>query len=66
MADSNWGPFLCALCISGLFLTVDSSSRFEAAHFAKRSLLNAQNHKYEENEIVPLYANKVGPFQNPR
>ncbi|CAM6118491.1 unnamed protein product [Calypogeia fissa] len=65
MADSNWGPLLLALCVSGLFLMVESSSRFEAVHFAKRSLLNAQNHKYEANEPVPLYANKVGPFQNP-
>ena len=30
-----------------------------------RSLL-ASAHKYETNDIIKLYANKVGPFSNPR
>lgn len=27
---------------------------------------DASDHKYKEGEHVPLYANKVGPFHNPR
>lgn len=27
---------------------------------------DASNHKYKNGDVVPLYANKVGPFQNPR
>ncbi|KAK2973155.1 hypothetical protein RJ640_009578 [Escallonia rubra] len=27
---------------------------------------DASNHKYNRGDAVPLYANKVGPFQNPR
>ena len=30
-----------------------------------RVLLSAK-HKFKENENVPLFANKVGPFHNPR
>ncbi|XP_023733911.1 transmembrane 9 superfamily member 3 [Lactuca sativa] len=26
---------------------------------------DASNHKYKNGDVVPLYANKVGPFQNP-
>ncbi|KAJ9557812.1 hypothetical protein OSB04_012426 [Centaurea solstitialis] len=26
---------------------------------------DASNHKYKSGDVVPLYANKVGPFQNP-
>lgn len=26
----------------------------------------ASNHKYAAGDYVPLYANKVGPFHNPR
>lgn len=27
---------------------------------------SASDHRYKEGEKVPLYANKVGPFHNPR
>ena len=27
---------------------------------------DASNHRYKEGDDVPLYANKVGPFHNPR
>lgn len=27
---------------------------------------SASDHKYKEGDVVPLYANKVGPFHNPR
>lgn len=27
---------------------------------------SASDHRYKEGEAVPLYANKVGPFHNPR
>eukprot|EP01025_Chloroclados_australasicus_P021661 TRINITY_DN2271_c0_g1_i1.p1 TRINITY_DN2271_c0_g1~~TRINITY_DN2271_c0_g1_i1.p1 ORF type:complete len:602 (-),score=61.60 TRINITY_DN2271_c0_g1_i1:553-2358(-) len=30
-----------------------------------RQLLGEKDHKYSNNEAVPLYANKVGPFSNP-
>lgn len=36
-------------------MTVFSQVRSDASH-----------HKYEKGDKVPLYANKVGPFHNPR
>lgn len=27
---------------------------------------DASDHRYKERDQVPLYANKVGPFHNPR
>ncbi|MEW5307798.1 MAG: hypothetical protein WDW36_010174 [Sanguina aurantia] len=30
-----------------------------------RSLLSASDHKYKQGDAIMLYANKVGPFQNP-
>jgi hypothetical protein len=27
---------------------------------------DASDHRYKERDPVPLYANKVGPFHNPR
>ena len=51
----NHARFLCLLllCLAG----VDASSR---------ALLSARDHRYKKNDYVPLYANKVGPFHNPR
>lgn len=51
----NHARFLCLLllCLAG----VDASSR---------ALLSARDHRYKNNDYVPLYANKVGPFHNPR
>lgn len=31
-----------------------------------RTLLGARDHRYKDGDHVPLYANKVGPFHNPR
>ena len=31
-----------------------------------RALLGERDHKYKKGEEVKLYANKVGPFHNPR
>ncbi len=31
-----------------------------------RSLLAESDHKYEVHDVIKLYANKVGPFSNPR
>lgn len=31
-----------------------------------RALLGERNHSYKKGEEVKLYANKVGPFHNPR
>lgn len=39
--------------VVALFLTVPERS-------------DASNHRYKEGDAVPLYANKVGPFHNPR
>ena len=27
---------------------------------------DSSNHRYSKSDVVPLYANKVGPFHNPR
>jgi hypothetical protein len=32
----------------------------------RRALLGERNHSYQKGEEVKLYANKVGPFHNPR
>ena len=33
---------------------------------AGRSLASHRDHSYKEKELVSLYANKAGPFHNPR
>lgn len=33
---------------------------------ADRARSDASDHRYKEGDAVPLYANKVGPFHNPR
>jgi len=33
---------------------------------ADRARSDASDHRYKEGDPVPLYANKVGPFHNPR
>jgi hypothetical protein len=43
--------FIIAFIISSLFSTVRSDS---------------SDHRYKEGDLVPLFANKVGPFHNPR
>ena len=37
-----------------------------AEHWPGRSLLSESDHKYEVHDAIKLYANKVGPFSNPR
>lgn len=34
--------------------------------FSWRVEADGSDHKYKERDHVPLYANKVGPFHNPR
>lgn len=43
------------VCITLTLMTVFSQVRSDVSH-----------HKYEKGDHVPLYANKVGPFHNPR
>jgi hypothetical protein len=33
---------------------------------ADRARSDASDHRYKEGDPVPLFANKVGPFHNPR
>ena len=37
-----------------------------AAAAGARALLGAADHTYKVHDAVPPYANKVGPFHNPR
>jgi transmembrane 9 superfamily protein 1 len=37
-----------------------------AALAATGVVADGSDHRYKANELVPLYANKVGPFHNPR
>lgn len=37
-----------------------------ALFLADKAISDASDHRYKEGEAVPLYANKVGPFHNPR
>jgi len=38
----------------------------EGASCATRQVLGHRDHSYKASESVPLYANKAGPFHNPR
>lgn len=46
--------------------TVGSTLDQQASHMSHRVLLGSADHKYKKGDDVTLYANKVGPFQNPR
>ena len=70
MARSGGGLVLLACAIllataaaSGAAAATPQGSGVARAH---RSLLGEHNHRYKAGEEVPLYANKVGPFHNPR
>lgn len=38
----------------------------QAESYTSGRKLLGKEHKHAEGELIPLYANKVGPFQNPR
>lgn len=42
------------------------ASLVHAEHSVGRQLLRASDHKFKPGEDVILYANKVGPYSNPR
>ncbi|CAM6116820.1 unnamed protein product [Calypogeia fissa] len=50
-------PVLATLVVAIVVLVLEGSVREVAA--------SASDHKYKEKDQVPLYANKVGPFNNP-
>ena len=45
---------------SGLFLLF-----LTFATWFSPSLASSSDHKYAKGDLVPLYVNKIGPFQNP-
>lgn len=55
--------FLCAAHLQ-LHATVAAGLRTPTA--TRRSLLGESDHKYAMGDAINLYANKVGPFHNPR
>ena len=57
------GRLLAALACA-LALVAQSAHSEEAR--AGRQLLGASDHKFKPGEDVVLYANKVGPYSNPR
>lgn len=59
MRFSGPSPLLSALTVLVCSLAV-------LARPGDRQLLGASDHKYKKGDAVELYANKVGPFQNPR
>lgn len=42
------------------------ANEVEAESYTSGRKLLGKEHKHAEGELIPLYANKVGPFQNPR
>lgn len=53
-------------CVYILCITITSASLSPAVQQSGRLLLSESDHKYELHDIIKLYANKVGPFSNPR
>jgi hypothetical protein len=54
--------FVCAVLSALLLASAHASDRL-----LSRSLRgDSSGHSYELNEQIPLWANKVGPFSNPR
>ncbi|XP_002963357.2 transmembrane 9 superfamily member 2 [Selaginella moellendorffii] len=49
-------------CLAAWILLALATAASGSLH---RSILSARDHTYGENDKVPLYANKVGPFHNP-
>jgi hypothetical protein len=66
----SWGPLRCSgfdmaralLLLSSVWLSSGSASLGAGA----RVLQGHSDHSYKPNELVALYANKAGPFHNPR
>jgi len=54
---------LLAWCVSGI---TASTTALLAHPDTGRTLLAESDHKYEVHDVIKLYANKVGPFSNPR
>ena len=50
------------LLLSSVWLSSGSTELGAGA----RALLGHSDHSYKPQELVALYANKVGPFHNPR
>jgi len=50
-------------CIQSTQAATDS---WVARPVTGRYLLAESDHKYEVHDVIKLYANKVGPFSNPR
>ena len=58
---------LGVLALLGLLATSVSAHSLPLGEQAQgRTLLGASDHKYNQDEHVPLWASKVGPFTNPR
>lgn len=55
-----------ALVVCILCSTAVSGSSLLSAQQPGRLLLSESDHKYELHDVIKLYANKVGPFSNPR
>jgi hypothetical protein len=47
-------------------MAVGATTAAGAGAAGRRALLGERNHSYKKGEEVKLYANKVGPFHNPR
>lgn len=62
------GGCLCslALALSTLIRLVVSSKVPTQDGHSLRTLLSESDHKYEMHDQIRLFANKVGPFSNPR
>lgn len=54
-------PMLLSRSVIALLLVLAAASSFSPVALAKRGAL-----RYEEGDNVVMYANKVGPFKNPR
>ena len=54
------------VCAYVLFIAATLKGAAVAAQPSGRSLLSESDHKYEVHDAIKLYANKVGPFSNPR
>lgn len=67
-------PLRAALLAAGVLLlalaphgaaAAHSSTEVSAGAGGRRHLLSESDHKWKKEDDIMLYANKVGPFQNP-
>ena len=63
LASAGLSRVVFVVCI--LWVTA-SGSALAAVQHPGRLLLSESDHKYELHDVIKLYANKVGPFSNPR